>query len=91
MKEKLQNILTDIKFYFVLISLVSLTLCIKYLNLKNDYLEEKENLLQQSSTIDSLESEIFTKELETGSYQIMWGILEEVNKPLADSINLLVE
>ena len=43
------------------------------------------------SRIDSLQSEMFVKEIQIGSYEVMWGILEEVNKPLADSINLQVE
>ena len=89
--EKLIGILNNIRFYLVLVSMICLVLMLKYLNLKQDYLEEKENNLQQSAVIDSLGSEMFVKELEVGSYQVMWGILEEVNKPLADSINLLVE
>ena len=77
------------KFYFVLVSLIALIMTIKYENLRNDFIEE--NYLQQSAVIDSLKSEIFVKEIELGSYQVMWEILEEVNHPLADSINLIVE
>jgi hypothetical protein len=41
--------------------------------------------------VDSLEQEILIKDLQLGSYEMMWDILEETNKPLADSINLQVE
>ncbi len=41
--------------------------------------------------VDSLGGEMFIKEIQIGSYEIMWGILEEINKPLADSINNQVE
>jgi hypothetical protein len=41
--------------------------------------------------VDSLEQENLIKDLQLGSYEMMWDILEETNKPLADSINLQVE
>ena len=81
----------DVRFYFVIVSLALLSVSIKYTNLKSDYLESVEENYYQKATIDSLSSEVFTRELEASSYNIMWGILEEVNQPLADSINNLVE
>lgn len=91
MKEKLISTINDIRFYFVVVSLVALTLTIKYNNLKSDYSKEKQSYLRHNQLIDSLNSEIFVKDIQIGSYEVMWGILEEVNRPLADSINLLVE
>jgi hypothetical protein len=91
MKEKLIITINDIRFYFVVVSLVALTLTIKYNNLKSDYSKEKQSYLRHNQLIDSLNSEIFVKDIQIGSYEVMWGILEEVNRPLADSINLLVE
>lgn len=95
------KILKDIRFYLVLVSLSLLALMVNYLKVKdelkkcqteNGYIPggdiEKAELL---TTIDSLKSEMFVKEIQIGSYEVMWGILEEVNKPLADSINLQVE
>lgn len=87
----LQSWSKDIRFYFVAVSLTCLGLGANYLNLKSEYKEVIEDNLYQKATIDSLSSEVFTRELEAGSYSIMWGILEEVNRPLADSINNLVE
>ena len=91
MKEKLINTINNIRFYFVVVSLGALTLTIKYNNLKSDYSKEKQSYLRHNQLIDSLNSEIFVKDIQIGSYEVMWGILEEVNRPLADSINLLVE
>lgn len=95
------KILLDIRFYLV-VSLISLlSLGIHHLNLEDELKKcqtengfipggdiEKAELLGR---IDSLNSEIFVKDLQIGSYEVMWGILEEVNKPLADSIDLQVE
>ncbi len=91
MKEKLINTINNIRFYFVAVSLGALTLTIKYNNLKSDYSKAKQSYLRHNQLIDSLNSEIFVKDIQIGSYEVMWGILEEVNRPLADSINLLVE
>lgn len=95
------KILTQIRFYLVLIVLSFLTLMVHYLKQKDELLKcqtnngyisggdiEKAKLLEE---VDSLKSEMYIKEIQLGSYEVMWGILEEVNKPLADSINLQVE
>jgi len=95
------KILTQIRFYLVLVILAFITLLVQYLNQKEELIQcqtdkgfipggdiEKAKLFEQ---VDSLKNEIFVKEIQLGSYEIMWGILEEVNKPLADSINLQVE
>jgi hypothetical protein len=95
------KILTQIRFYLVLISLAFITLLVHYLNQKEELIKcqtdkghipggniEKAQFMEQ---VDSLRSELFVKEIQLGSYEVMWGILEEVNKPLADSINLQVE
>lgn len=89
--KKFLEILQDIRFYFVVVSLTSLVLMVKYNNLKLNHLETLEENLESKGVIDSLSSEIFVKDLQIGSYEIMWGILEEINKPLADSINNQVE
>lgn len=95
------KILKDTRFYLLVVSLVCLTLVVKYFNLKEDINQYKiENNFIPSGDIqkaellkriDSLESEMFVKNIQLGSYEAMWDILEEVNKPLADSINLMVE
>lgn len=95
------KILTQIRFYLVLIVLSFLTLMVHYLKQKDELLKcqtnngyisggdiEKSELLSQ---IDSLRSEMYVKDLILSNYEIMWSILEEVNKPLADSIDLQVE
>lgn len=89
--KKILEILQDIRFYFVTISLTCLVLMVKYNNLKGDHLETMEENLEFKGIVDSLQSEMFVKEIELGSYQVMWEILEEVNRPLADSINNQVE
>lgn len=95
------KILLDIRFYFVVSIISLLSLGIHHIKLENELIKcktengfipggdiERSELLNQ---IDSLRSEMFVKDIQIGSYEVMWGILEEVNKPLADSINLQVE
>lgn len=95
------KILSDIRLYFVVVLISLLSLGVHYYNLKDELIKcqtekgflpggdiEKAQLMEQ---VDSLRNEIFVKEIQLGSYEVMWGILEEVNKPLADSINLQVE
>ena len=95
------KMLKEIRFYLVLISLAFITLLVQYLNKKEELFKcqtdkgfipggdiEKARYMDE---VDSLRNEIFVKEIQLGSYEVMWEILEEVNKPLADSINLQVE
>lgn len=95
------KILTPLRLYVVLITLLFLILFINYMSLKEELNKcqtnayyvpggdiEKSELLTK---VDSLQQEIFIKDIEIGSYEVMWGMLEEVNRPLADSINLQVE
>lgn len=85
--KKILETLQDVRFYFVLISLTSLYLLIDNSKMKSRIVER--DVLQYK--VDSLIDEINVREIELGSYQYMWEILEEVNRPLADSINLMVE
>lgn len=95
------KILTEVRFYLVLVSLSLIILILKFMNLQDELIKcqtnngyvvggdiEKSELLNK---IDSLNSELFVKDIQIGSYEVMWGILEEINKPLADSINNQVE
>lgn len=95
------KIINQIRFFVVVLSIALLGLGINYYKLEKELIRcqtdkgfipggdiEKAEL---NSTIDSLKNEMFVKEIQIGSYEVMWGILEETNKKLADSINLLVE
>ena len=92
---------SQVKFYIVSLLIGFTVISIKYVNsideLKKCQTDKgfvaggdiaKAQLMEE---VDSLRNEIFVKEIQLGSYEVMWGILEEVNKPLADSINLQVE
>lgn len=95
------KIITQIRFYLVVVTIAFLALLVNYLKLKDDLIKcQTDNgflpggdiqKAELESRIDSLQNEMFVKEIQIGSYEVMWGILEEVNKPLADSINLQVE
>lgn len=76
--------LLDIKFYFVVVSLTAIILFVQKSN-------QGKVIDSQTKLIDSLNQEIFVKDITVGQYEVMWGILEEINKPLADSINNQVE
>lgn len=78
------KILSNIRFYLVVVSLLLITLTVKYFNLQND-------LINKQTEINNLKDEMYVKDLSLSNYEIMWSILEEVNPTLADSINLQVE
>ena len=84
----------DEKTLRMLIVFFALSFCISAVmwNKKNEEVKNQNILIQNlNKKVDSLGSEIFVKDIEVGSYQVMWEILEEINKPLADSINNQVE
>jgi hypothetical protein len=95
------KIFREIRFYLVIVSLSLLIVTVNYFKVKDELVkcQTDENYIpggdiqkaELLSKIDSLNSEMFIKEIQLGSYEVMWGMLEEVNKPLADSINLQVE
>jgi hypothetical protein len=95
------KIVTQLKFYVVLVSISFIGLMVNYFKVKNQldkcetdkyYLSggdiEKSQLIDR---VDSLKEELYIRDIEVGSYELMWSILEDINKPLADSINLQVE
>ena len=87
----IKNILSNIRFYYVVVSLTAIWLVIKYNNLKQDATKiENENKALRKQT-DSLNQEIFVKDIMIGSYEVMWGRLEEINPELANKIDLEVE
>lgn len=85
------RILQNIKFYFVIISLVTIWLFVEHYNMKSKFEEQNKKVDELTKRCDSLGQEIFVRELVIGSYEVMWGILEETDKELADSINNQVE
>ena len=87
----IKNIVSNIRFYYVVVSLTAIWLVIKYNNLKQEATKiENENKVLKKQT-DSLNQEIFVKDIMIGSYEVMWGRLEEINPELANKIDLEVE
>lgn len=83
------KILKDTRFYLLVVSLLCLTLTVKYFNLKedinqfkidNDFIPggdiQKAELLKQ---VDSLRDENFIKSTELGRYELTLEYLKEVN------------
>ena len=89
--EKIKKLAGDIRFYFVVISLTSIWLMIKNGNLKTEVskINLDKNLLIKER--DSLNQEIFVKDIMIGSYEVMWGRLQEIDPKLANKIDLEVE
>ncbi len=95
------KILKEIRLYLVMALLGCIGLYLNYIDVKEELTKcqvdrgyvpggdiEKAQL---QAKVDSLTDEMYVKSLELGSYEMMWSILEEINKPLADSIDLQVE
>ena len=61
------------------------------------YLQQKElaklriNTKHKQWVIDSLNSEIFTKDIQIGTYEVMWEKIKEVHPQTAEQIDLEVE
>ena len=83
------KILTQIRFYLVIVTLAFLGLLVNYINLKDELTKcqtekgyipggdiEKAEL---QNTIDSLSSELFIKQTEIGRYEITYEVFKERN------------
>ena len=61
------------------------------------YLQQKElatlrvNIKHKQSVVDSLNSEVFVKDIQIGSYEVMWEKIKEVHPKTAEQIDLEVE
>ena len=61
------------------------------------YLQQKElatlrvETKSKQATIDSLNSEVFVKDIQIGSYEVMWEKIKEVHPETAERIDLEVE
>lgn len=89
--EKIKKLAIDIRFYFVVLSLTAIWLMVKNGNLKNEISRtslEKDSFKKER---DSLNQEIFVKDIIIGSYEVMWGRLQEIDPELANKIDLEVE
>ena len=61
------------------------------------YLQQKELTVLRGQTkskqavIDSLNSEVFMKDIQIGSYEVMWEKIKEIHPKTAEQIDLEVE
>jgi len=82
----LQIFLSNVRVHLVVISLISITLYI-YLSKKEYQLKEKtKELNNKIKIIDSLNSELFIKEIDIGRYEHMMNLVEDNNPTLYQKI-----
>jgi hypothetical protein len=61
------------------------------------YLQQKElatlrvETKSKQWTIDSLNNEMFVKDIQIGSYEVMWGKIKEIHPKTAEQVDLEVE
>ena len=98
------KILSDIRFYLVVTVIAFLSLLINYLNLKDDFVKCQTDKgfipggdIQKAQTIDSLtnlkdslQSELFVKEVEVGRYEVALELFKEKNKSGAEEFELIL-
>ena len=103
-KKNTMKILTQIRFYFVIVTIAFLSLLINYLNLKDDLVKCQTDKgyipggdIQKAQTIDSLtnltdslQNEIFVKGVELGRYEVALELFKEKNKNGADEFELIL-
>lgn len=89
--ERIKKIVGDIRFYFVIVCLSSLWMFVQNNNQKNQIsrLNSERDFFKKER--DSLDQEIFVKDIIIGSYEVMWGRLQEIDPELANKIDLEVE
>lgn len=94
------KILTDIRFYFVIVTISLLSLTVHYMNLKDELAKcktdkgfvpggdiQKAELTKQ---VDSLQSELFVKGVELGRYEIALEMFKEKNKTAGEQFELIL-
>lgn len=89
--ERIKELAGDIRFYFVVVCLTTVWLMVQYNNQKNEISKiniEKDLVTKER---DSLDQEIYVKDIIIGSYEVMWGRLQEIDPELANKIDLEVE
>lgn len=95
------KILTDIRLYFVIVTIALLSLTINYLNLKEDFTKYKrENGFIPGGNIqkaelmdncDSLHDELFNVQTTVGRYELSLEHLKEVNPKAAKEFENYLE
>ena len=61
------------------------------------YLQQKElatlrtDIKHKQSVVDSLNSEVFVKDIQIGSYEVMWEKIKEIHPETAEQVDLEVE
>jgi len=61
------------------------------------YLQQKElatlraDIKYKQSVVDSLNSEVFVKDIQIGSYEVMWEKIKEIHPETAEQVDLEVE
>ncbi len=95
------KILTNIRFYFVVVTISFLGLLINYLNLNDEFLkcqtekgyvdsgDIKRAELQQ--TVDSLHDELFISKTTVGRYELSLEHLKEINPKAAKDFETFLE
>ena len=90
------KILSDVRLYFVIVTILFLSLLVNYLNMKDELSKYKTELsknvekVEMQQTIDSLQSELFIKSIEIGRYEIAFEIFKEKNKLGAQEFDLIL-
>ena len=90
------KILSDVRLYFVIVTILFLSLLVNYLNMKDELSKYKTELsknvekVEMQQTIDSLQSELFIKSIEIGRYEIAFEIFKEKNKLGAEEFDLIL-
>ena len=90
------KILSDVRLYFVIVTILFLSLLVNYLNMKDELSKYKTELsknvekVEMQQTIDSLQSELFIKSIEIGRYEIAFEIFKEKNKSCSEEFDLIL-
>jgi hypothetical protein len=82
----LQRILSNVRILLTINSLIAIYLFILYSKQESIIKEKKTELNNKIKIIDSLNSEIFVKEIDIGRYEYMMSLVEENNPTLYEKI-----
>ena len=94
------KILSDVRFYFVVVTITLLSLTVHYMSLKDELTKCQTDKgyvpggdiqkAEMKQTIDSLQSELFVQQTIVGRYEVALELLKEKNQKAADEFELIL-
>jgi len=84
--KRIQILLTNVRIHFVIMSLISIFFFIQNSKLKQRINLMDNDLSKKSRVIDSLNSEIFAKDIDIGRYDYILELIKQENPQVLEKV-----